>query len=207
MMDATLNLQSAYKQLKPLERLFVDAYISDLENDAIAAGRRVVDFVHDQGAKRVKTAKYISDTMMQKPLVQAAIAERVEQLGEALNVNAHKVLSEVTNIAMASIGNYMTVDEFGRPSFNLSTATPQQLAAIKKIKVTETMNGGSTFEFELHPKMQALDMLMKFFGLYGEDNMQKLAPINQGAQPKISQQQTVAQAADMYARTLRGNAA
>lgn len=202
-----INLQSAYKQLKPTERLFVDAYLVDLENDAVAAGKRVKEFM-SSGGSRTRSAKYIADRMMQKPLVQAAIAERIDQMSEALNINAAKVLAEVTNIAMASIGNYMRVDGMGMPVFDLTTATPEQLAAVKKIKITESVSqNGGTFEFELHPKMQALDMLMKFFGLYGEDNMQKVVPANTAAQqPKISQQQTVSQAAELYARTLRGHA-
>lgn len=205
------GLVSAYKQLRPVERVFVDAYISDLQSSAVAAGQKVIDFIETTGihhyAARNRNSAFHAKQMMLKPLVRAAITERVRDITEAMDLSAFKVLKETANIAMSSVGHYMEIDDNGQPSFDLAKATPEQLAAIKKIKVTETSMpfGGvkKTFEFELHSKLQALDMLFKYMGLYNEDNAQRAPVAANAGMPALTANTSIAAAADMYARTLK----
>src|SRR5215469_413807 len=155
-----LGLVSAYKQLRPLERMFVDAYLADLENDARAAGRRVVDYLASQEAKR-HSPKWYADKMMQQPMVRAAITERIEDMTRQMELSAYKVLKEVSNVAMSTMANYFEFNAAGDVQMTLDKCTPEQLAAISSIEIEELPNGTKKTKFKLHSKMQALDMLMK----------------------------------------------
>lgn len=202
-----MELVSAYKQLAPIERVFVDAFVSDIQADATAAGRKVIDFVREYGGRTGKSARYYADKIMSRPMVQAAIEERVTRITEQLEITAYKVVKEVAIIAQSSITEYYDIDpQTGYMQLALHKCTPDQLRAIKSIKIRET-NSGRTEEIELHPKMQALDMLFKYMGLYGEDNTQRFGAIIDGdKQPAkgIPANASTADAADLYQRTLRG---
>lgn len=198
---------SAYKQLRPVERAFVDAYLSDLEQNAEKAGQKVVDFLAGSTNNgRNKVAHWHASQMMQKPLVQAAISERIDALTKAMEIDAFKVLKEVANIAMSSVGNYMTVNQLGLPEFNLATATPEQLAAIQSVELEYDKDGiPRRFKFKLHDKLNALDKLMKYMGMLDKDGErpQTVQTTRPPAQQQIAANATVTQAADLYARTLR----
>lgn len=197
-----LGLISAYKQLRPLERMFVDAYLADLENDARAAGRRVVEHLASKDAKR-HTEKWYADKLMAQPLVRAAITERIEEMTRKMELSAYVVLREVANIAKSTMADYISFDGLGDPQFQLSKCTPEQLSAIQSIEVEEnTFTGKKKTKFKLHPKLQALDMLMKHLGLYADDNAQRSPGMPVGPMT-INQDASTAQAADLYARTLR----
>lgn len=205
-----MELISAYRQLAPIERVFVDAYITDVQADANNAGRRVIDFIREYGGKARASGKYYADKFMSKPMVQAAINERVMQVTEAADITAYKVVREVALVAQSSIVEYYEIDpQTGYMSLALHKCTPEQLRAIKSIKIRETVHG-RTEEIELHPKMQALDMLFKYMGLYNEDNNQRFGavidgkPGAQSAQRGIPANASTSDAADMYQRTLRG---
>jgi hypothetical protein len=200
-----MELVSAYKQLAPIERVFVDAYITDVQADANQAGRRVIDFIPEYGGKARASGKYYADKFMTKPMVQAAINERVQAITEAADITAFKVIREVALVAQSSIMEYYDVDpQTGWMQLALHKCTPEQLRAIKSVKIRETVHG-RTEEIELHPKMQALDMLFKYMGLYGEDHAQKLGPVLETPATRgIPANASTADAADMYQRTLRG---
>lgn len=199
--------QSAYKQLRPVERAFVDAYISDLQSSAVAAGQKVVDFLNSSGRGTVKRPHWHANQMMQKPLVRAAISERVLELTEAMEINAYKVLKEVANIAMSSIAHYMEVDpNTGVPTFTLGNCTPEQLAAVQSIELEYDRETGMAkkFKFKLHDKLGALEKLMQYMKLYERDITPGTIQGTPGMQPaQIAATTTTAQAADMYQRTLR----
>lgn len=202
--DTDVLLTSAYKQLRPIERLFVDAYLADLENDATAAGRRVVDYLHMTG-KNPRLAGYYADKLMKQPLVRAAISERIEDMTRAMELSAYKVLREVSHVAMSTMANYFTFDGYGDPVLQLHNCTPEQLAAIGSIEIEEnTLTGKKKVKFKLHDKMKGLDMLMRHMGLYADDNAQLRPVVPPGQMPAaITQASSTAQAADLYARTLR----
>lgn len=197
---------SAYKQLRPVERAFVDAYLSELCENAEKAGQKVIDFLAGSTRDgRNKVAHWHANQMMQKPLVQAAIAERVDQLTKAMEIDAFRVLKEVANIATASIGNYMEVMPNGMPEFNLAKASPEQLAAIQSVELEYDRDGlPKRFKFKLHDKLNALDKLMRYMGMLDADNKPQTVQTTRPApQQQIAAQATTAQAADLYARTLR----
>lgn len=211
--DTDLALAPAYDLLKPLERAFVDAYVSDLQGDAVRAGQRIIDYV-----KRSKLSNYDFNTkhaawnarqMMMRPLVQAAIHERIRTLTQAFKVDAENVLLEVRQIAMSNIADYMRFEKDVRtgamhPVFDVENATREQLSALKRVKIKENLfTGTREVEFELHPKLQALDMLMAYMGMKQPDAASRSPVAANSDAPAITDQTTTSDAADLYARTLR----
>ncbi len=204
--NSDMSHASAYKQLRPVERAFVDAYLSDLEQNAEKAGQKVIDFLAGSTNNgRNKVAHWHANQMMQKPLVQAAISERIEALTKAMEIDAYRVLKEVANIAMSSVGNYMTVNQLGLPEFNLANASPEQLAAIQSVELEYDREGlPKRFKFKLHDKLNALDKLMRYMGMLDAENKtQTVQTTRPPATQQIAANASVTQAADLYARTLR----
>jgi len=197
-----LAFASAYRQLRPAARVFVDRYIGDVEREAQRTNR-VIPLPIEGYSQR-------DQTLMCEPLVQAAIAERMRDLVDAMELNARKVIKEVSGIAFSNINNYMVIGEDGQPYFDLARCTPEMLGAIKTIKIEETVgqNGGKRkFEFVLHDKLAGLSMLFKYMGLDSGDNPHWQAekarntPVD-GKPAAVTQTMSEETTADLYARTL-----
>ena len=60
---------SAYRQLRPVERAFVDETVRDMELQAAQRNERISAVLYRPLAS--------SDEMVEKPMVRAAIAERI----------------------------------------------------------------------------------------------------------------------------------
>lgn len=159
--------ETAYKQLQPGERAFVDDFISSMETVAIRSGDRL-DAINP--ATVADNSERTTD-FLARALVRAAISERVRDITDQMELSAHRVIKELSSIAFASIGDYMTVDEFtGQPHFNLASCTPEQLAAIASIEIEESPKGGRKFKFKMHDKLAGLDKFMRYMGLLSEEN-------------------------------------
>ena len=140
-------------------------------------------------------------------LVRAAISERVRDISESLELNVYRTLKELRAIAYSSIGHYMDVDENGAPSFDLSGCTPEQLSAIKTVKVRERLDGRSKeilmreFEITLHDKMAGLDKVMRYHGLLNDENTHWKAVVADVTQEKAAFE-SIDDAANLYARMI-----
>ena len=157
-----LTFETAYKQITPAERAFVDSFIGELETEAVRNGERM-DIA-------IQSFQYEHE-FLERSLVRAAISERVRDLTEQYELTAHKVLKEVRAVAFSNMGDYMEIDEFtGQPQFDLSKCTPEQLAAVQSIEIEENMKGGRKFKFRLHSKMDGIEKLMRYMGLLDADN-------------------------------------
>lgn len=189
---------SAYAQLKPVERVFVDAHVSDMATGAHKAGKAVKEFM--------KTAHPKNHALLKKPLVLAAIGERIAEFTKAVEISAHAILAETDNIARANIADYVDFELLG-PEFKLSSATNRQLAAVQSIRIKRDSQGMiNDVEIKLHSKLDAIDKLMRYMGLYEADKDKLPGTVAPGAAPQqqIAAHTTTAQAADLYARTLKG---
>lgn len=204
---APISFASAYRQLRHHEKAFVDAYVADVERNAQRANERISLALHRAIPADVVEA---SRGMLDKPLVRAAIAERINDIAASNELTPHRVIKEWMGIAFSSVGDYMDVGEDGQPWFDLTKCTPEQLAAIKSIKVEETGDGMSRpkkrkFEFVLHDKIAGLEALAKYMGLMQPDNPHWRAdtarPVGQGMLPASV---TSDGAADAYAAMING---
>lgn len=143
-------------------------------------------------------------------LVRAAISERVRDISESLELNVYRTLKELRAIAYSSIGHYMEIDDNGAPSFDLSGCTPEQLSAIKSVKIKERTEGkgghvlAREFEITLHDKMAGLDKVMRYHGLLNDENTHWKAVSNEVKQEKAAFE-SIDDAANLYARMIAGD--
>jgi phage terminase small subunit len=89
--------------------------------------------------------------------IDNAIAERLERLG----ITADRVLQEWAAIGFASMGDFLTADEHGCPSWDFDKATGVQSAAIRDITI-HTGSRGRRINIKLADKPSALLILGKY---------------------------------------------
>jgi hypothetical protein len=204
---ATIGFASAYRQLRPAEKSFVDAYVADIERTAARNGERISLALYRAIPADVVAA---SRGMLDIPLVRAAIAERINEIAAASELTIHRVIKEWMAIGFASIGDYMQIGEDGQPYFDLARCTPEQLAAIKSIEIEESGDGMSRaakrkFKFVLHDKLGGLEALSKYMGLLERDN-----PHWRAEQPRervpasLPASVSIDEAANRYAQMING---
>lgn len=219
-----MELETAYQQLQALERLFVDAYVSELQTDASKAGQKVIDFVKANRLKdydwQTKHAAFNARKMMEKPLVRSAIRERIDAITAAFSLDAERTLREVGALAFSNMRDYFRLVEVVPPhgpnpgqyrlDLDMMAATREQWSAIKKIKIEENVfTGTRKTEVELHAKQPALDAMLALHGLKAPDaNSPAMKNITPPPSPEVERMMITAQtkvqdAADLYARTLR----
>src|SRR5690606_26296297 len=106
------------------------------------------------------------------------------------------------------------VDDFGNeyPVFDFASCPPEQMAAIKSIKVKMSGNGdGLTrankveIDLTLHDKQAALTTLGKYMGMVEPDNPHWRADVARLNAPTLGKDATVEQAGDAYAAYLEGD--
>jgi len=206
-MNAITTFASAYRQLRPGEKVFVDGYVADLEREANRKGERISAALYRTIPAALVAA---SHGMLDKPMVCAAITERINEIAAATELTAQRVIKELMAMAFASHGDYMTMGEDGMPYYDLARCTPEQLSAIKTIKYKSNGDGlsratKSEFELVLHDKPGALRMLMDFMGLSDPNNphwrAEQARPINVTALPATT---TDNGAADIYSAMING---
>lgn len=187
---------SAYRQLTPVEKQYVDDYVRTLERQADREQQRLSNYLQIPVPDEVYEA---SNGMLDRPMVTAAITERIVEITAANELSPERVIREYTAIAFSNMTDYMEIDSYGNPEFALTKCTPEQLGAIKKIKYERNSLGAEKLEFELYDKLKSLDTLSKLMGLVEPDNPTWRA---MNATPVIDNAATAAQAADAYAALL-----
>lgn len=197
---APIAFTSAYRQLRPSERVFVDAYVTNVENEAAKNNERISNALYRPiSAETVEASR----GMLERALVRAAIVERINEIAAGAELTVHRVIKELRAIAFSSVGDYMQVDEDGSPYFDFTKCTPEQLSAIQSIDTERGRDGQIKFKFKLHDKMAGIDKLMRYMGLLDTDNphwrADNVRPVGSAA---LAGNVTDAQAAEKYARMI-----
>jgi len=198
---------TAYRQLQPVERHFVDSYVRKLDNDAARANERISHALHRPPTMDAVRA---SQGMLERPMVQAAIVERIKELAEKQELTVRKLVREYSNLAFSNMNDYGDIGEDGSFTLNLTKATPEQMAAVQSIDIEEYEGKGGTFsrktKIRLHAKQPSLDALAKYTGMLEADNpyyrAETAKPVNATALPHDA---SAAMAADIYSSVAHGN--
>lgn len=196
---------SAYRQLNPAERAFVDAAIVEIENAANRANERI-----SLALNRPIPAHIVerSKGMLDKPLVCAAITERITAVAAEQELTAARLIKELMAISTANVNNFIEYDEDDIPRFNLTSCTPEQMAAIKSLEIEsngDALSRASKTKIKLtfHEKLPAIKMLGEYIGLWSGDNphyrAEQVKAADRSALPDTA---TAEQAADAYQQYL-----
>lgn len=161
------GVESAYDQLKPAERIFVDAFVAI--DDPRRAAKEAYPAISDS------VANVRAFDLMSRPLVKAAIAERYKRITDRFAITAENVTQEIALLAFARMGDYK---QFGITA-DLDDLTSEQSAAISEMTVKEYKEGRGEegrpvreFKFKLHDKGGALDKLAKIVGAYAPERLE-----------------------------------
>lgn len=145
---------------------FANAYLSNGQNAtqaAISAGFSVV------WAKKGGASK-----LLKHPAVQKIIQERTAKAMELAGVSIERTLREVARIAYADPRRLFRADGTPIPIHELDEDTAAIVASTKcEPKRLPGGEIGTTFELKTVDKMAALQMAMKYLGLYERDNAQR----------------------------------
>mgnify|MGYP002384867466 CR=1 FL=1 len=197
-------LRSAYEQLTPTERAFVDNAVHHIEG----AGTRAKEPI-SVAARRVEVQNEIvswSRGMMEKPMVLAAITERVNSIAIAQELTAQKIIRETVNIATANMGDYIAYDDDGNPYFTLAKCTREQLSAIKTLEIETSGKWGegkTKIKVGFHEKLTAIKLAGEYIGMWNPDNPHYRAQQAENA-AALPADTTPEAAADAYQRYLEG---
>lgn len=136
-------------------RRFVEAYCSNgfhITNAAITAGYSERT-AHQQGSRLLKNVKIVA-------AVNALLSSQAMTSGE--------LLARIADDARASIGEFITVNDYGEPSLNWDAAREAgALRHVREFTVHETQHG-STVKFKLVDDQRAKEQLLKAYGLTRE---------------------------------------
>ena len=184
---------SAYRQLTPMERRFVDSHVQ--------AAQSVADKEHVRLSVILQRPQEMDDDCyLARPMVVAAITERVNEIVAASELSPDRIIREYIAIAFSNHADYLEFDEMGNPTYNLDKCTPEQLSAVKKIQYEQNTLGAQRMTFETYDKMKALEILARYVGLVEPDNQHWRA--NSASPAVLANGATVASAADAYAAML-----
>ena len=105
--------------------------------------------------------------LMQDERVQELLQEKFDEYA----LSADRVLREISLRAFNNIGNLLKFNEDGVPSYDLSHATREQLAAVVEVTVDETGGSGDgeravrRVRIKMADQLKALEMLAKHLHL------------------------------------------
>lgn len=209
-----MNFASAYRQLSAPEKQFTDGFVAVLETRAVRAARRIIELL-DEPMQRPADER--EAMMLERPLVRAAIAERVKDIQDAADLTAYRVLKELSAIAFSNLADYLDTDSvtndgriYNLINFDLSKCTREQMSAVQSIDVEYDKTGmvATKVKFKLHDKVAGLDRFMRYMGLLDPDNphyRSEAAKIVGKKEPLgLPAHTTQSQAADAYAQFIEG---
>src|SRR3990172_3335237 len=151
------NEKLTYQKLSRQRRDFVDAYLKQ------GFGRGNASEAARTAGYSEKTARQQGSRLLSDADIQAAIAERVNEM----KIAADEVLLRMAAIARGSLGEFITVEGEVWYFDIKKAAEADKLGLLKKLKRTVKENGDETVEIELHDAQTALATLMRHLGLLG----------------------------------------
>ncbi len=159
-------INSAYDSLTPLEREAVNQYVQAVELYAIKNNEQLIHALNRPIPPEVIAR---SRGMLEKPLVLAAIYDKIRDLANEKDLSAKRVLREHMLLATSNMADYVDIDLRGNIRINVENCTREQMACIKSLKVNNTLFGCNV-EIQLHNKEAHLTILSKMMGIDQPDN-------------------------------------
>lgn len=145
--------------------MFVDGYVAMLDREAAATGDRISNLVQRPIPEETRLA---SRGMLDTPLVNAAIWERVNEIASETELSPRRYAKEVAALAFSTMADYVYLDVHGLPEFNFTNVTRDQWKAVQSFEIEETVKGKKV-KMKLHDKLGSLGLAGKLMGLDGDN--------------------------------------
>ena len=195
--------RSAYNQITSAERSFVDRLVTQMVEEAQRHNKPLTMLI---GAP-IPTALAQSDTRgwLQRPLVVAAITERIQEVQHYKDVSIDTLIRQLYAIATFSLEEITAFDEAGDPYYDLENATADQWAAIEGIEVEKsdslTRSTKTKIKIKRESKLGAIKQLTDLLG--GPEAVHSYMKQQRATHtPQLTADSTVGDAADEYQRMI-----
>ena len=201
-----INFASAYHRLADYERDFVDGFLRSLENENSKHFERLTTTLQRVSASvNLDELDERTRLLFSKPLVTAAIRERVETIAAERDLTHDRIIREHAKIAFSNISHFFKTGEDGHIYFDAINCTEDDWAAVQSIDYKENFGKNGTskeVKLRMHGKQISLDTLSKFTGLDKPENPEYAAyKALPGVDPsKLSTDLSDADLAEEYAR-------
>ena len=150
--------KSKPKKLTAKMLLFVDKYL-ELNFNGTEAYLQVYPRVKKRATAQAAAARLLSNVMIAQEL-----SNREKIAREASGELVDKIREELSFIAFSRMSNYLTFSPGGVILKSSDDMTPEIEAAIDEVSESVTL-AGSGVKFKLSPKLKALELLMRHYGL------------------------------------------
>ena len=145
----------------------------DADGCMVSEARFVLEYLQDGNATQAAiragysahSAKVAGCKLMAQPHVRAAVERHQAKMAARLEISAERVMEEVARVAFASLRAVFNTDGTAKRVEEIDADTFAAIASIEP-----TLYGK---KIRMHPKLVALDALMRKLGLFKEDNKQK----------------------------------
>jgi hypothetical protein len=193
----------AYDLLEAPEKRYVDEYVRFAVDEQNRLRERIIHALYkpipNEFVRRSKGN-------LSKPLILAAVSERIKEEADSQDISPDRVISEHAAIAFGDIYRYYTEDDFGqlRPK-QMSKLTAEERRAVKSIEVKDGMYGLS-HKITMHDKQVSLKAMGEMMGLVAPD---RPPPLQEYIKPlQVGKQSDEADAPGLeYIRMLEGMSA
>lgn len=188
MMTDLITPTRAYDLLDAFEKQMVDDYVKFAVSEQNRKRERIFHALYlpipSEYIKRSQDALY-------KPLLRAAIGERLREEADSQDISPSRVIREHASIAFSNISDYIEPHGFGEYKLrDLTLVSPDKMRAVKSI---ETKPGafGLHMKITLHDKHPSLKTMTELMGLVAPD---KPAPLDEYVKPvqKVDQKALMA---------------
>ena len=156
----------AYDLLEEADKAAVEEYVQFAVQRQHDRRERIINAIYypipTEYIRRSRNAMY-------KPVVLAAVSERLKEEATKQDISPDRVISEHMAIATAELHSYFEEGEFGQMTPKaIEKLTPEQRKAVKAVEVKPNMYGLG-FKLVLHDKHASLKALGEMMGLVAPD--------------------------------------
>ena len=144
---------------------FCREYIKDLNGTRAAIAARYAK----------QSARITASRLLTNANISALIASLAKKHADKLDLDAEKVLTELSRMGFSNILDYMKITEEGDAYVDLSNLTREKAGAVLEITVDEYTEGKGKdarkikrTKFKLADKIRALELLGKYLKLFTE---------------------------------------
>lgn len=195
--------RTAYNQITSAERSYVDRLVAQMVEEAQARGRPLTDLV-DAPIPPALT-KQDSRGWLQRPLVIAAITERVRDVQHYKDISIDTLIRQLFAIATFSLEEITRFDDMGDPYFDLENASADQWAALESIDVEKSDGLSRTTKTKIKIKREsktaAIKQLTELLG--GPEAVNSYLKQQRASHtPQLTDSSTVSDAADEYQKMI-----
>jgi hypothetical protein len=162
----TENWAGAYGLLPSAQRVFVDAYLADLEDEARRTDNHILLVLSERS---LTSPDKRQAALLAAPGVRAAIVERAREIASATHLNRSAVVREWAKIAFFNAHDAVKIGMSGYAEIDLTQLTVDQWAAVSAVEVEENPRGGRKVKVKFHDKVAALKEFSRMTGLDSDD--------------------------------------